>query len=168
MTRLTYLFLFSVVMVSGQVEELPDTPPKANLNLDITSFSYPTFFNGEIHAYFLMDYRISETLEAELQGFYDTYLLSNRFRTSLVFKRFITEKLYVFAGIEAEFAENKVLRPPSIPRVGAVTGLGYDLNKNFLMEVKYNYQLNNSPMGAYGEPFVPMPRIYTISGKFKF
>ncbi len=166
MHKLVLILCFSVLWGYSQEESPSGTIPIGNLN--INTFSYPLFIGEERHSSFSLNYPLSEKLEIIVPGFYDTYIFSNRFRTSVSFKRYLTQKVYASSGIEAEFANNKGILPPMPPRIGAIMGLGYDLNPNLLIEGKFNGQLNDSPMGAYGEPLVPTPRVYTLGGKFKF
>jgi len=99
----------------SQVENPSDSIGSGNLGLDITTFAYPMFLDKEQHSYFLINYKISEKLEADLQGFYDMYMLSNRFRTSLILKRYLTEKFYVFSGIEVKSQIIRGSRHPCHP-----------------------------------------------------
>lgn len=169
MKTIICLLLFSLHLVYGQ-ENISDRSSaySKNQNLTITGFSYPIFLNEEKHASFLVNYPLSNQLHMELQGFYDTYLVSNRFRLNLSLKQYLTEKLYVIGGVEIEAGDYKQILPSQPPRIGAVMGFGYDVLNNFAIEGKFNAQLNNSLMGAYGEPFVRMPQVYTIGGKVKF
>ena len=146
--------------------------PRPNEGLQLESFGYPTFFGGERHSSFHLKYPITNTIRAELDAFYDTYVLSDRFRTDIHIKNYLNENWYLFSGIESEFSFNKypVLesQKQAPPRIGIISGFGYEVNKNFTMEAQSNFQINNVPTGAYGEPLVPMPQIYTLKGRMKF
>ena len=166
MGKLTFVLLFSTFFGYAQIEDSFDS--NGTGNLDLSSFAYPMFLGKEQHSYFLVNYKISQKLEVDLQGFYDTYLTSNRLRTSLILKRYLTNKFYLFSGIEVEAADQKSIFSAPPPRIGVLTGFGYDFTENFLIEGKFNAQVNDSPMGAYGEPFAKMPRVYTIGGRIKF
>lgn len=43
---------------------------------------------------------MSKATQIELQGGYDTYLLTERFRTNLVGKIYLNDKLYLFSGMD--------------------------------------------------------------------
>jgi len=148
-------------LVSGKVDEFP--------SLTIHSFSYPLFLNGEQHSSFKLNYRITDSLQAELQGFYDTYLLTDRFRVSLLLKQYLTKKIYLFSGVEIEMEGAKSLlvykRPP---RVGFISAVGYDVTSDFIIEAKGNIGINKTSMGAFGEPSMAMPEVYTLGSKIKF
>ncbi|WP_281540710.1 hypothetical protein [Maribacter aestuarii] len=159
-----------VQILSGQLtEERPNDNGVSQKKLMIEGRSYPIFLNGEEHSAFIIRYNISERLKLDLNGFYDTYLMTNRIRTNLTGKWYMNKNLYIFSGLEIEMETNKNPESkPMTPRVGFISGMGYDINDNFSIEAKGNFQLNNSPMGAYGEYFIPMPQVYTLGGKFKF
>ena len=157
-------------ILSGQLtEEPPKDYGDSKNKLMIDGRSYPIFLNGEEHSSFLVRYNVLERLKLDLNGFYDTYLMTNRIRTNFLGKWYVQKNLYIFSGLEVEMEANKYSElKPMPPRVGFISGMGYDVNDNFTIEAKGNFQLNNSPMGAYGEYFIPMPQVYTIGGKLKF
>jgi hypothetical protein len=165
------LFLFFCSGVSSQTNGLGKEPkPKEGLKLE--SFGYPVFLGGEEHGSFHLTYPITSTLTTELNAFYDTYILSNQFRSNILLKNYLDENWYLFSGVEAEYSIKKY---PSLesqkevpPRIGVVSGIGYEVNKNFQVEARSNFQINNSSVGAFGEPLIPMPQVYTLKGKFKF
>ncbi|PIB27086.1 hypothetical protein BFP77_13710 [Maribacter sp. 4U21] len=81
----------------------------------------------------------------------------------------MNKRLYLYSGLEIEAEINKyphLKQPP--PRVGLINGLGYEVNKSFVIEGGSNIQVNNSPMGVFGERDIPMPQVYTLGGKIKF
>ena len=168
--RILFTILITILAVFGlkaQEEILDDSPNRPSLLFN--DFAYPRFMNGEEHSSFYLNYQLSPKSQIELQAYFDTYLFSNRFRNSLTFKRYLTDKFYLFAGveIEAEFVKtNLVMKRP--PRVGVISGFGYDVNRNFTMEAKSNIGINQSSMGVFGEAVIPMPQVYTIGGKIKF
>ncbi|MFS4467686.1 hypothetical protein [Maribacter sp. 2210JD10-5] len=153
--------------------QLVETPPVSSdsvkTGLSITGFSYPIFLNGEEHSSFAVEYRFNSKLAAELQGFYDTYLHANRIRGNVRLKYYLTKKLFVFGGPEVEGDQNKYIGlQVQPPRIGLIMGVGYEVDKNFMLEAGSNLQINNSPMGAYGEPLINMPSVWTLGGKVKF
>ncbi len=161
--------LFGQLLFSQVVEEPIDEGMKPQNRLFIGGRSYPIFLNNEEHSAFLIRYTISERLKLDLNGFYDTYLMTNRVRTNLKPKWYVNDNLYLFSGMEIEMEANKYAQlRPMPPRVGLISGVGYDINGNLTIEAKSNIQMNSSPMGAYGEYLVPMPQIYTLGGKLKF
>ncbi|WP_125224053.1 hypothetical protein [Maribacter algicola] len=146
--------------------------PRPNEGLQLESFGYPIFFGGEQHSSFHLKYPITNTIRAELNTFYDTYILSDRIRTDIQFKKYWDDNWYLFSGMESEFSFNKYpgveSKKQARPRIGVISGLGYEVNKNFTMEAQSNFQINNAPIGAYGEHLIPMPQVYTLKGKIKF
>lgn len=138
-----------------------------NDNMTLEGFSYPLSF-GEEHSSFLINYDMSNKLDIQSENFYDTYVLSNRYRTVLLGKFYPTERLYLFSGLELEREAEKYIFERLSPRVGFITGAGYEFQENIFIEARSNLQLNNSKMGSFGEPFIPTPRVHTLGGKFKF
>jgi len=96
------------------------------------------------------------------------HILSERFRSSVLAKVYLNEKLYLLSGFEAEVATEKAGVGQTPYRLGFVAGAGYDINENFMIELKSNVQLNKSNIGAYGETQVTIPSVYTIGSKWKF
>lgn len=168
--RFFFYLLSGCLITLGQEpveKELLNSPRTSTLQYD--AFSYADLGTGEKHSYFSVLYQLNPKLEAELRVFYDTYQISNRVRAEFLLKKYVTDKLYIFSGLEIE-AETKVMPGRSIlpPRLGAIGGVGYDVNDNFLLEAKGNFQLNNSPLGVFGERLVKMPEVYTVGGKVRF
>ena len=164
-----WLVIFCTITAIGQtVEEFPVTKPSSLTGLSISGHSYPLFLGGEEHSSFLVQYGFSESAQLELQGFYDTYLLTNRFRTSLLGKIYLDEKAYLLSGFDTEIEISKYGNKPVPPRLGFVNGVGYDVKDNLMLEVKSNLQLNNTKMGLFGESQIKMPSVFTIGSKLKF
>lgn len=164
-----YLLLYVITTVGQTIEEPPPpTNPSQLSSLSISGHTYPVSANGDVHKSFMVQYGISRDTQLELQGFYDTYLLTERFRTSLVGKIYLSNKLYLFSGIEVETATSMNGDYPSPYQLGFVAGTGYDVNENFMIEIKSNVQLNNANIGVFGESLIEMPTVYTIGSKWKF
>ena len=104
----SFLFLFSIVS-NGQTIEEPSTSnlPSSLSGLSITGHAYPVSAIGDVHKSFMVQYGIFKSTQLELQGFYDTYILSERFRSSLLFKRYLNDRLYLLSGLEVEVATEK-------------------------------------------------------------
>lgn len=112
--------------------------------------------------------QLDKNLEVDLQLFYDTHLLENRFRTSATVRYQVTKKIYVIGGAELETRLGHGKNASNLPaRPSATLGFGYEVSNDFYLEAKGNFALKNNVMGAYGEAF-PMPQIYTLGGKVKF
>jgi len=164
-----FLFL-NLNVLFGQKIEQPQFNDQTSLlrGLSISGNAYPISALGELHKSFLLKYVLSTATQVELQGFYDTYTITERFRSSLLGKVYINEKLYLFSGLEAEVAtENTGLN--TLPyRFGFFVGAGYDISNDLTLEMKSNIQLQESNIGSYGETEINMPAIHTISAKWKF
>ncbi|MGB2761456.1 MAG: hypothetical protein WBC58_15965 [Maribacter stanieri] len=165
----SFLFLF-VIVSKGQVKENPPISnlPSSLIGLSITGHAYPDSAFGDVHKSLLVQYGLSKSTKIELQGFYDTYLLTERFRSSLLAKVYLSERLYVIGGLEAEVATENAGIGSTPYRLGFVAGLGYDVDQNLMIEVKANIQLNDPNFGAYGEKHVVMPAAFVLGSKWKF
>ena len=162
------LVLFTIVMEAQTVEEQPKTLPSSLRGPYISGHTYPEFFGGERHKNFSVIYGLSKSTKLELQGFYDTYLISERFRSDLVGRVYLNDRLYLFSGMEVEVETANLNGEPRRFRLGFVAGAGYDISENFMIEVKSNIQVNDSNLGSFGESLIKMPAVYTFGSKFKF
>ncbi|MGB6151001.1 MAG: hypothetical protein WBG48_03330 [Pricia sp.] len=163
-----FFYLFIGFMLAPQIYgqdtiSFIDVPEKSPNKISTSGFSYPMFINGEIHSEFAVAYPINEKLEAELQGFYDTYILANVTRFVLRGKYYVTKKLYSFAGMAAELEQSK--RDGSLlpPRFFLQSGMGYDVNEKINLELKHEVQFNKADPGIYG-----IPSSFSARGKYKF
>ncbi|TVZ15016.1 hypothetical protein [Maribacter sp. MAR_2009_72] len=161
--------LFSIGSIIAQIEEEPPVSNSlSNLSgFSITGHSYPVSANNDVHKSFMVLYGLNG-IQLELQGFYDTYMYTERFRSSIIGKGYINEKFYLLSGMDVEVATERreLLNAPY--RLGFVAGAGYDVDKNFMIEVKSNVQLNKSNIGMFGESQIEMPSVYTVGSKWKF
>ena len=170
--NLSFLFLwlaFAPNLYTQAPIKLRQGQPKPT---EITGHSV-NLSNGEQHSEVGLEFPLGSGFNAQLEAFYDTYLLTDRLRFSLKIKRFISNNTYIFSGtgIEAVVRDkSQILGLPlgSIPRFSVEGGLGHEVKEGFLIEAKGNFSINKSNIGAFGEPFIPMPKIYTLGGKWKF
>lgn len=167
MNRFSFLLLVLLSFGISAQQSPAETPPPERLTLD--TFSYPDFFAGERHAMFVLNYKVSDTYHTELQTFYDTYLTSNRTRTGLRFKKYLSPKFYVYSGGEIEIAQDKLGSPGcATPRTGVLGGAGYHVKENFVIEAGINAAVNVSSTGAFGEPAYVMPVISSVTSRIRF
>ena len=94
--------LISSVGKGQATDDLKTLATSSLIRLSISGNSYPIFLNGEEHSSFMVNYGVSRQTQLELQAFYDTYLMSKRFRTSLVDKLYLSDKQYLFSGLDLE------------------------------------------------------------------
>lgn len=132
-------------------------------NLTTEGFSYPTFFDGETHSNFTATYEMDTNFLIELQGYYDTYLLANVFRVPVRAKWYVSDRLYLFSGLEMEVELDKYGLKPPPPRLKLINGMGYDVDKNFSIQATHDLQFNTSNFGNYATP-----NLFSLSGKYKF
>ena len=169
-----YIIIFSFFYLNGQTiiaQQTTSTVLEKPSKLQIESFAYPLFFGNEQHTSFKINYLFNSNLQANINVFYDTYALSNRLRTSFNLQKNISEKLYIFGGLELEqrIAVNKQINGSlTRNRYSANTGFGYHVKENLTLEAKANFGLNKSAIGAFGEPSIETPKIFTLNSNWKF
>ncbi|MBU2902841.1 hypothetical protein [Maribacter dokdonensis] len=165
----SFLFMF-VIVVNGQaIEEPPEkNQPSSLTGIAVTGHVYPVSAIGDVHKSFMVQYGVTKSLQLELQGFYDTYILSERFRSSLMVKYYLNKRLYLLSGLDAEIATENSEVGQAPYRLGFVAGMGYDVTENSMLEIKSSIQLNETGIGAFGETQIEMPSVYTIGSKWKF
>ena len=155
-----YLFLFVIITIGQTTEETSPTNSLSSLTgLSISGHAYPVSAIGDVHKSFMVKYGISKSTQIELQGFYDTYLLTESFRTNLVSKVYLNDKFYLFSGMELEAETGSYINVPGPYRLGFIAGTGYDISENFMIEVKSNVELNNSRIGVFGESLIEIPAV---------
>lgn len=95
----SFLFLFVIVSKGQEVEEPPITNlPSSLTGLSIIGHAYPASAIGDVHKSFMVQYGVSKSFQLELQSFYDTYILSERFRSSVLAKVYMNKRLYLLGG----------------------------------------------------------------------
>ena len=80
----------------------------------------------------MIRYGISKAAYLELQGFFDTFLLPERFKINLVGKVYFNDKLYLFSRNELETETGNYGNNPSFYRLGFVAGTSYDITEKFI------------------------------------
>jgi len=158
-----FLSLFFSILSAQEIEtEKPMSSIQDN-RLIIDAFAYPDLMFGERHAWFSVNYKLSPKFWIELQGFYDTYILSDVFRVPLRAKYYITDKFYIFSGVEAEMERNTYSLDGVPIKMRATSGAGYEFTKNLLIEASYNLQFGQGPLGNYGTP-----DMLNLTGRYRF
>lgn len=160
-----FIVLFFIMKIQAQ-EERVDTNGivMSKSKLVIEDFAYPlNLVNREQHSNFKFSYQVKPKFFVEIQGFYDTYLVSDIFKMSITAKFYSTEKLYLFSGVEIESESDKMLLNLPPAQLKIKNGMGYDVKQNFFLQVEHDLHFNKSNIGAYGTP-----SLFYLSGKYKF
>jgi len=158
MTRWIFIFFSCCFQFWALAQEME----KPSLNIE--GFGYPDFGDNSRYADFKVSYRLTNSFDAELRGFYQRSLITERFRVPILLKKFITKKTYFLGGAQAEWDFRQGGAPP---RVDILTGIGHEVKKGFLMEASFEKPLNNSnvtPLGT-GKKGAGFLR---LKSKFKF
>ncbi len=163
-TIVGFWLLFSIVINSQEQKEMETQFPVAFSGLTISDFAYPiVWWSSEQHANFKFSHRVNKNIFLEWQGEYDTYLIADVFKTPLLTKIYITDRLYLYTGIELEMERDKLQIDLPPPQFKFKNGWGYDIKSNFSLEVEHDLHFNKSVYGAYGTP-----SLLSLHGKFKF
>ncbi|WP_117885320.1 hypothetical protein [Aureibaculum luteum] len=164
-TVILCLVFLSVIRINAQQEGVSGNNisiPESKFTLH--DFAYPIdLFNKEQHSNFVFRYKIKLKFIIELKGFYDTYLLADVFKTPITTKLYVTNKLYLFSGIELESESDKLQLNLQPPQLKFKNGMGYDIEKNLFIQFDHDLHFNKSAVGAYGTP-----SLFSLSGKYKF
>jgi hypothetical protein len=153
------IFLFGIVMYGQETGTLPLTT-----KLTINDFAAPrVWWSSEQHSSFEIGYKISPSLFFEWRGNYDSYRLADVFKTPLLAKFYITNRFYMFSGIELEMERDKMQIDLPPPQLKYKNGFGYDVQRNFMLQFEHDLHFNKSIIGAYGTP-----SLFSLSGKYKF
>ena len=126
----------------GGMEALPDADSNPS-KLSLYSISYPEGLHGQLYKNFRLNYVVSDSFEAQLQAFYDSFGTRSNAKSSAILKVRVTKKSYLFAGPEAEYGTNPVSGESELLRVNLNLGVGYEVNPDFLLELGYHPELGN-------------------------
>ncbi|WP_282081235.1 hypothetical protein [Aquimarina algiphila] len=161
---LMFFFLVVFWMYAQDQEVKVSSKSIVESKLTINDFAYPeVWWSTEQHSNFKFSYKVKSKFLFELQGDYDSYLLADVFKTSLITKLYLTDELYLFSGIELESERDKLQLNLPPPQLKYKNGFGYDVKSNFFIEVIHDLHFDNSIYGVYGAP-----SFFSVKGKYKF
>jgi len=162
---LSYLNLF-VVCVFGQEKKISgDSIEILKSKLTISDFAHiRPFGTFEQHSSFIIKYNINSKLSLELGGNFDTYMLADVFKGSIIGRKYVSKKLNLFSGIEMEM-QKEVLNSNSLmkPQFRSKNGMSFDVNNNFQLQIEHDLNFNRSNVGIYS-----FPELLSLKGKIKF
>ena len=157
---ITQLCLLFGLIVLGQETNVDNTPIPP---ISISSIGYQNFYNDEQHSQFLMDWRVNEKNSLMINGYYDTNLLGDVFKTQLLFKREIVEKFYIFSGVEMGMERTIIGGAASRLNYKVINGIGYQIQDNFMIEAISESILGTQNFGGYGAG-----TLLKVQAKYKF
>ncbi|CAM3316089.1 hypothetical protein [Zobellia roscoffensis] len=164
LVRILFIFLCMIVGRAQNPQKSSAFDPQVETSkLSIEAFSYPVFMDNEMHSQFTLGYKLDEKFAVELQNFYDTYRTFDVQRVELKLKKYFSDKLYFVNGVAMERELDKHGFDAAKPRYIMTNGVGYDINKNVMMEVNHDLNFNTSNIGTYG-----MPSLFSVKSKIKF
>ena len=127
--------------------------------------SYPIGVNGETFFNGGIDYRIARRLVARVQNFHAKFGTNEQINSSLLFKWYLKEKLYLFAGTENEYGRNQLSGEHELLRVNLNLGVGYEVDEDFLIEMGYHPEVGSPKEDLLGRP---IPKQNTLSLRARF
>lgn len=126
-------------------------------------FSYPRFLDNETHTQSTLGYQLDEKFLIQLNHYYDTYRTNDIQRLELEFKNYLGDKLYLVNGVAMERSISKYEAGNSKPQFMMSTGAGYDVNSNFMIEARYDKNMNKKENQAIGKA-----SLFRVLSKYKF
>lgn len=136
------LILITTSGISQDLLENESSGLTTKKRFSLSAISFPKGMNGEEYRQFGLSYPISQKLTAQVGGIYDKNISSELINSSFMFKWYVKEKLYLFAGLENVYETNIFTDGQYIIRTNFNFGVGYDVNPNFLLELGYHQQIN--------------------------
>ncbi|WP_298504706.1 hypothetical protein [uncultured Maribacter sp.] len=156
-------FIISCIVSYGQTEEVSVFAKKNEKKVSLHSWSYPSLPNGDAHSYFDLDYILDSQLQLELRGFYNTYIMSDVSKFDFTVKRYVDNKIYVFSGLGLAKEVAKYGMKSQEVIFNYSYGVGVDVSESIFLEAKQETQINTNVQGIN-----TLPKIFTLSGKYKF
>lgn len=149
----SFIFLFLGFILTAQ------EPVEEASKWKYDGFSYADFGTGEEHSNFSLLYKVNPKLQVELQGFYDTYRVSDVFDVSFRVKWYPVKKIYLFSGLGTQVQGLKL--GASLPRMSAymMNGVGYEPTNNISIQAVNDINLNKNS-GSSG--------FLKLKGKYRF
>ncbi|MEM9076361.1 MAG: hypothetical protein AAGC43_04940 [Bacteroidota bacterium] len=136
-----------------------------NLGLSQFQIDYPIGVNGETFINGGIDYRISKSLGLRIQNFYSQFGTKEQINSSLLFKWYFKEKIYLFAGAENEYGTDQFSGERELLRVNLNLGVGYEVDEDVLLEMGYHPEVGSPKQDLLGRP---IPRKSTLSLRARF
>ncbi|SHI44898.1 hypothetical protein SAMN04488508_101678 [Aquimarina spongiae] len=119
----------------------------------------------DFNANFEVNYRVNSNLFFQIRGYRDKNASQDLFGGSFFAKKYVTKRFYMYSGLSAEFMGG-VFPDESISvklsQFNMANGMGYDLNKNFTIEVENLINVKQN-FGGFSNQ-----NDFSVRGKFKF
>ncbi|WP_109300932.1 hypothetical protein [Aquimarina sp. AU474] len=161
---LSILFLVFFINYSMYCQE--EVNDNEDPKVSTSGASYVDKLNPGQHAVFTINYRVSSNLFFETRGDLKVYGLVEVFKTSLLAKRYVSDKFYFLSGGEVELTRDFSGRGVQqfSPQLKLLNGFGYDINSHFTIEALHDLNFSeNSNLGPFANP-----NMFSVKGKFKF
>jgi len=167
-TKLLYAIIVLLIVQGALAQEtnIVDSLDQKNTKhqkLRNEGVSYTDFTNThEIHKNFTLDYKISSSVFLEIHGYRDKYATVDTFGGHFIRRKYVTNRLYMYTGVQAEFAVD-YQGTMSMSYLESLNGIGYDVTDNFSMRVEKSFGLSKGLQNGYSNPSP-----FTIRNTFKF
>ena len=153
--RKVFCLLFLLLGYFSHSQKPKEKPPRWFYD----GFSFANLGTGEQHSYFSLRYVIDPRLQAELQGFYDTYRASDVFDASFRVRWYPSKEIYLFTGLGAQFEREKVQKSYPIIPLYITNGIGFEPANNFDIQV-----INEVDISGKGG----VSGFLKVNGKYRF
>lgn len=147
--RLAFLLagLFSTAARAQDDKGLVIEDPSARLV--IGGMHFPADLAGNVSNAAWLQVAIDDDLLASIEGFQNTYVLSERLRVEMLLKRGIGNGFLIFGGLEWE-RETGAMAPVGGYRYGGLLGLGYEPSRGVNLEAGWSRPFNATRIGSLG------------------
>ena len=166
-TTYPIFILISVVMLHTHMHAQQERP-KDSLGPRVTTSGAKytdDFFSREFHGNFEVNYRVNSNLFFQIRGYRNKYIAQDVFGGSFFAKQYVTKRFYLYSGVSAEFTGGFAPEGATsiiLSQFNMANGMGYDLNKNFTIEVENLINLKQN-FGGFSNQ-----NDFSVRGKFKF
>ncbi|ADV50141.1 hypothetical protein Celal_2863 [Cellulophaga algicola DSM 14237] len=137
--------------------------PSSLIGLSVSSTGYSNYYNDEQHSTFTVDWKINEKNALLLRGYYDTNSMGDIFKTQLLFRKSISDRFYIFSGLEMNMERIVIDGANSTENFKAINGIGYKVQEDFLIEL-----VNETIIGKQNLNNNYSKSLIRLGAKFKF
>ena len=159
--------VISVVMLQTNMLAQQERPTDSlGPRVTTSGAKYTDDSSHEFNANFEVNYRVNSNLFFQIRGYRNKYIAQDVFGGSFFAKQYVTKRFYLYSGVSAEFMggvfPNASSTSVKLSQFNMANGMGYDLNKNFTIEVENLINLKQN-FGGFSNQ-----NDFSVRGKFKF
>ena len=158
--------VISVVMLQTNMLAQQERPTDSlGPRVTTSGAKYTDDSSHEFNANFEVNYRVNSNLFFQIRGYRDKNASQDLFGGSFFAKKYVTKRFYMYSGVSAELTGGFAPEGATsiiLSQFNIANGMGYDLNKNFTIEVENLINLKQN-FGGFSNQ-----NDFSVRGKFKF